>query len=301
MSDKQGIISSVYFDKSGYGSKKITLADAKEKDKSITMNDIDKFFKDNVEQKKQLKGYNSFVAPHANYEYQIDLFFINDLPDQKFKVGMICIDIFTKYMVVVPISSKKEGDVAAGLLECLHKMKATPKIIYTDDEGALQTEAMKTYFNEKNIRHTITRTHAWFAERAIKTFKDALYKRIDNNKNENNVQWTEFIYEILLTYNNKLVHSSHGMTPSDARKKSNEIDVKLQLLSHRKHNRKYPLLEIGDKVKNYRKKKLGEKERTSTWSENSYELEGISKSHDQHFFKLNGLSRQYMRHELLKV
>ena len=41
MSDKQGIISSVYFDKSGYGSKKITLADAKEKDKSITMNDID--------------------------------------------------------------------------------------------------------------------------------------------------------------------------------------------------------------------------------------------------------------------
>ncbi len=91
------------------------------------------------------------------------------------------------------------------------------------------------------------------------------------------------------------------MTPSDARKNSNEMDVKLQLLSHRKHNRQYPLLEKGDKVKTYRKNKLGEKERTSTWSENSYELEGISKSHDQHFLKLNGLSRQYMRHELLKV
>ena len=96
MSDKQGITSSIYFDKSGYGSKKITLADAKEKYKNITMNDIDKFFKANVEQKKQLKGYNSFVAPHANYEYQIDLCVINDLPDQTFKVGMICIDIFTK-------------------------------------------------------------------------------------------------------------------------------------------------------------------------------------------------------------
>ena len=45
MSDKQGIISNVYFDKSGYGSKKITLADAKEKDESITMNDIDKFLR----------------------------------------------------------------------------------------------------------------------------------------------------------------------------------------------------------------------------------------------------------------
>ena len=178
MSDKQGIISNIYFDKSGYGSKKVTLADAREKDKSIAMNDIDKFFKDNVEQKKQLKGYNSFVAPHANYEYQIDLFFINDVPDQKFKVGMICIDIFTKYMVVVPISSKKEGDVASGLLECLHKMTVTPKIIYTDDEGALQTEAMTKYFIENNIKHDITRTHAWFAERAIKTFKDALYNEL---------------------------------------------------------------------------------------------------------------------------
>ena len=47
-------------------------------------------------------------------------------------------------------------------------MKATPTIIYTDDEGALQTEAMKTYLIQNNIKHNITRTHAWFAERAIK-------------------------------------------------------------------------------------------------------------------------------------
>ncbi len=43
------MISSIYFDKSGYGSKKVTLADAKEKDKNIAMNDIDKLLKDNVE------------------------------------------------------------------------------------------------------------------------------------------------------------------------------------------------------------------------------------------------------------
>ena len=28
-------------------------------------------------------------------------------------------------------------------------MKNTPEIIYTDDEGALKTEAMQKYFNEK--------------------------------------------------------------------------------------------------------------------------------------------------------
>ena len=113
------------------------------------MSDIDEFFKKNIRQKKQLKGYNSFVAPEANYEYQIDLMFFSDLENQKFKVGMACIDIFSKYAVVVAIKSKQEGDVAAGILECLNKMKNTPKIIYTDDEGALKTEAMQKYFNEK--------------------------------------------------------------------------------------------------------------------------------------------------------
>ena len=76
-------------------------------------------------------------------------FFINDVPDQKFKVGMACIDIFSKYAVVVAIKSKKEGDVAAGILECLNKMNNNPQIIYNDDEGALKTEAMQKYFKEK--------------------------------------------------------------------------------------------------------------------------------------------------------
>ena len=37
------------------------------------------------------------------------------------------------------------------VLECLNKMQELPKIIYTDDEGALQTEAMKNRFKEQNI------------------------------------------------------------------------------------------------------------------------------------------------------
>ena len=57
---------------------------------------------------------NSFVAPHAHYEYQIDLFFLAHLKTQKFRVGMACIDIFTKYAVVVPIPSKKNTRCPSG-------------------------------------------------------------------------------------------------------------------------------------------------------------------------------------------
>ena len=88
------------------------------------------FFNNNVKKKDNLKGYNSFVAPHNYYEYQADLFFVNDdefLENQNFKVGMIMIDIFSKYMWVVPIKSKSEGDVAAGLLECFIKWTRNQK------------------------------------------------------------------------------------------------------------------------------------------------------------------------------
>ena len=46
MSDgKQDIISKIYFDRAGYGSKANTLKDAREKDKSIKMEDVEQFFK----------------------------------------------------------------------------------------------------------------------------------------------------------------------------------------------------------------------------------------------------------------
>ena len=57
-------------------------------------------------------------------------FFVNDLKEQKFKVGVLMIDVFDKFMHVVPIKSKQEGDVASGMIECLNKMGKKPDIIY---------------------------------------------------------------------------------------------------------------------------------------------------------------------------
>ena len=41
MSTKQDILSSIYYDRAGYGSKNTTLKDATEKDKSITNEDVE--------------------------------------------------------------------------------------------------------------------------------------------------------------------------------------------------------------------------------------------------------------------
>lgn len=298
------VISKVYYDKSGYGSVKTTWQDAKQKDKTVTIKDVREWFANNIEQKKRPRGENSFVTPHAHFEYQVDLFFINDLENQKFKIGMLMIDHFSKYMVVIPIKSKDTGDMAAGLIEGLHKMKHTPKMIYTDDEAALSSEAVRKFFEEKSIKHVITRGHAAVAERGIRTFKDALYKRIDSEKrtkDKTNVQWTDYIFEILLTYNDKIKHTTTGMTPDKALDDKNKREVWLNTFLKSKQDRKYPELAIGDKVKISRKKKPGEKEITSVWSEERYEVIGISDSLGQMYYKLKDVAREYLRNDLLKV
>ena len=107
-SNKQKIINDIYYDRSGFGSRATTLKDAREKDKSITKENVEKFFKKNVEEKRRPRGENSFVAPHAYFEFQLDLFFISkhDVENQKFSIGMVLIDIFSKYATVIPIKSK---------------------------------------------------------------------------------------------------------------------------------------------------------------------------------------------------
>ena len=301
--EKDKVIDKVYYDTAGYGSVQATWQEAKVIDPTITLDFVKSWFSGNVQVKKQPGGNNSFVAPHAFYEFQIDLFWLVDLKKQKFKVGCLCIDIFSKYAVVVPIKSKKGPDVAAGILQCFNEMKGKPKILYTDDEGAFDSLYIRKYYTEQDIKHYITRKHANFAERFIRTYKALLYRRIDSVR-ENNVvdpQWTDYNWAILLVYNTKLIHSSTKMTPVNAAKKENELEAKNNMELRAKHNRKYPPLNVGDKVQIMRKKKNNEKERTSHWSAASFTISDINEQFGQKYYKVEGMVRDYIRGELLKI
>jgi hypothetical protein len=272
------------------------------KDKSITLKYVRAWFATNVEKKAQPGGTNSFVAQKAYFEYQIDLFLIKDLGKQKFKYGMVCIDVFSKFATVVGMVNNKGDSAASAIMECNTNMGKTPEVLYTDGETSFDSYYIREYYKEKNIKHYITRKHAAFAERFIRTFKAMLYKRIDEAKvKAENPQWQDYIYQVLLTYNNKLKHSSTGKTPDDARKDTHQVDVKANLEIRALKNRKYPALAVGDKVKIMRKKKINEKDRTSNWSNESYEVLSMADSFGQMYYTVAGQDRDYTRAEILKV
>ena len=302
-SNKDDIISSIYYDRSGFGSIATTYKDSRAKDKTITLDDVRDWFKRNVEQKAKPRGYNSFVAPHDAFEFQMDLFFLSDLKNQKFKVAFLFIDTFSKYAVVIPIKSKQPEDVAMGIIEGLNKMGKKPKMVYADMEGSFTSNIIKEYFDKEGIELYLTRGHAPVAERFIRTYKQMLYKRIehDEKQGKENIQWTDYNFEVLLTYNNKMKHSATNMTPKEARLPKNELTAKLHMTAHAKKTRTYPEIDISDKVKIARKKEVGEKERTSNWSQNKYTIERIEEKLGQKYYYVEGSNRPYLRHELLKV
>ena len=51
-----------------------------------------------------------------------------------------------------------------------------------------------------------------------------------------------------------MVHSSTGFTPNEAKKPENELTVYLNMTVKAKRNRRYPDINIGDKVFNYMKR-----------------------------------------------
>ena len=143
------------------------------------MKDVEDFFKKSVE----IKMNNSFVAPHNNHRYQVDIFFISKKikVKQRYRARLACIDCLSKYAVVVPVRRKEAGSVIQGTKKAIEKMGKKPEIIYTDDEKTIASGEFQAYVESEGIELYRTRHHP-FAERFIKTFKDKLCKKLRTMK-----------------------------------------------------------------------------------------------------------------------
>ncbi len=107
---KEDIISNVYYDvEDGYGSINNTFKRAKEIDNDIELDEVKQWMsKQANKQIKNYKGYNSFVAPFARAEYQMDIMdmgILQNSPTQP-RYALVVIDTFSKKGEVEPMFNK---------------------------------------------------------------------------------------------------------------------------------------------------------------------------------------------------
>ena len=300
MSKYDGLIKKIYYDPGHYGSVQETYKDAKKIDSTITVANVKDWFERNVERKKQLRGFNSYISKGPRDEYEVDLFDVNYLGQKEFPFGLLAIDNFTKFMWVEPLKGKKAAELIRGT-EVLFNQMRKPKRIYSDMEGGMTTKGWNKWLQENNIEHVMTRGHANTAERAIRTFKDLMTRRLEGPNNQG-VKWYDQVrLAILMRYNNKMVNRTIGLTPYEATLSKNEAHVRTMLEINAIRKRKYPDLKVGDKVRLYSKKDKLDKERSSVWSKTVYEVIEIKHETEQEMFYLTNYPKPVLRHELLKV
>ena len=91
------------------------------------------------------------------------------------------------------------------------------------------------------------------------------------------------------------------MTPAEAMKPQNHMNVKLNLVLAAKRTNKYPNISVGDEVRIYMKEKKQVRKEKGVWSDAKHKVESIIESMGQNFYKVDGYNRQLLRHEILLV
>ena len=281
---KEQVISNAYYDiNTGFGSISDTLKRAKETDPSITQQDVRNFM--SQQPNRQIRNYrstNSYTAPFARYQFQIDIMDMVPLTKEpevnietdngEPRYALVVIDIFSKLANVVPMTNKDGQSVLSALKDSFKKM-GHPMVIYSDDDGGFKT-VVKECFEGEGIQHIITRTHANVAERFIRTIKNMIHDRVRFNK----AGWTSMLTPSLNKYNSR-EHSSTKMSPNEAHKDTNNLKVRVNLTLRENNKRKYPELNEGDTVKTFTKgagNYTSRKETMSKWSKETYTIRKIN-------------------------
>ena len=215
-----------------------TVKDVKRYYPEISKTDVEKWYKANIERNVvRRSGYNSYVAKKPLEEFQIDLFYMKsqtDSDNDEYKIAVGCIDIFSKYAVVIALHNKQSDTLLDGMKQ-VFKLMGKPAVLMTDQEGGLQTKQVDDYLKKENITYIINRNHAPFIERFVRTFRNMVNRRLQKREDE---RWYNIIYEVLLTYNRKMVSSVTHFTPVDAIKPENIDKVHMNMMHNAKFRKK---------------------------------------------------------------
>ena len=153
---------------------------------------------------------------------------------------------------------------------------------------------MQEYLLKENIRMINSRNHAPYAERHIRTIKDMINRRLEYKKLVTK-KWVDILPDILKEYNNKMVHSSHNFTPAQARQPRNTVIIKGRLEVNKISNRKYPEIEVGDKVRVFKSKDKMAKQNVPVWSDTLHKVIKIEETHGQKIYTVDPVAFQWRR------
>ena len=155
-----------------------------------------------------------------NVQMQADLIDLQSLSkaNDSYRFVLIVIDVFSKYIMLVPVKSKTASDMVEAV-ENVFKQR-TPLKFQSDQGSEFMNRSLQTLFKDYGVEHFYTRSDlkSSIVERAIRTIKNVMYRYFTRNKT---LRYIDVLDQIALGYN-RTYHTSIGMAPIDVNYKNQE-------------------------------------------------------------------------------
>ena len=246
---RREIIRQVYEDpRTGFGNLEETFRQARARNPHITRGEVRQYLNSLiVRQDRPERGYNSFVPPEPMFQLQVDLADMTAFSQGPYKYLMVAVDAFSKKLTAIPMANKN-ASTAANAWDKVVKDLGIPLNVYSDDGSEFKKE-FKDKLDYFDVDKVVTRGHATMAERAIRTLKEALVRRLTAGVGRRN-QWHLLLPDVLTQYNAR-PHAATGLAPNAVYDDPEQAELALTRLKRtaKRGAGARPQINVGDLVR----------------------------------------------------
>lgn len=130
-----------------------------------------------------------------------------------YKFLLVLIDIFSRYLFIIPIKNKHHQSIADGLKSVFQRGRK-PNTLRTDKGSEFKNRWVQTFLKKEqiNVIYTQNETKANYAERVIRTMKNLMYRYFMKNRT---YRFVNVLQDLVKSYNNRPHRSLGGNAPTN--------------------------------------------------------------------------------------
>jgi transposase InsO family protein len=158
---------------------------------------------------------NPYAVNNVNDVWELDLMDVQNLAkyNDKFKYLLSVIDVFSKFLYIVPLKSKTGPAVASAFTSILNDSRKRPIWVRTDKGKEFLNKNFQDALKRAGIQFQVCKNpdaKCAIVERVHRTIRDKLYKYFTY---QSTYRYIEVLPKFVKAYNDT-VHTSTGMAPS---------------------------------------------------------------------------------------
>ena len=190
-----------------------------------------------------------------------------------FKYFLCVIDVFSKFAWCVPLKNKTGPTILKEVKEIVDKSKRKPHKIWVDQGGEFYNKDFKKWTKDNGIEiySTYGDSKSVVVERFIRTIKDKIAQEFTA---ENTRNWVHLLPAITKSYNSSK-HRTIKMSPKEASKPENELQVYTNLNSESPTKKQKAKYKVNDEVRISRIKETFEKGSAPNWSREVFKVSEV--------------------------